>query len=180
MTSQELTLGLILLKEGKITKDQLRKALLKQGEIRRFGRVQRLGEVLAKLGIVPEEDVRYALDLQEQLLVPQAGYTALGLMLIEAGLLSPSQVYNALIEQQGTDKRLGEILVAQGVLNEAQLEPILSRQAEDRATADQALQEEMRSSGLLGADDDFVIFDMGGRDEDVPPIAEELGAQGSH
>jgi hypothetical protein len=161
MSANELTLGLILLKEGKVTKDQLKKALLKQGEIRRFGRVQRLGEVMAKLGFVPEEDIEAAATMQESLLVPSASHTALGLMLIEAGLLTPSQVYQALIEQQGSDKRLGEILIEMGVLSETQLEPLLAKQAEQRERAEATLQAEMKASGLLQGEDDFVLFDFG-------------------
>lgn len=163
MSANDLTLGLILLKEGKLNKDQLKKVLLKQGELRRFGRYQRFGEVLAKLEFLPEEEIQAALEMQELLLVPTTGHTALGLMLIATGLLSPSQVVSALQEQQGNEKRLGEILIAQGVLTESQLEPLLAKQLEDRDAAQAALKLEMRSSGLLTDEDEeaFVVFDMG-------------------
>lgn len=170
MTTTNLTLGLLLLKEGKITRDQLKKALLKQGEIRRFGRVQRLGEVFTKLGFLSDSEVAEALEIQETLVVPNAGYTALGLMLIEAGLLTPSQVFEALVEQQHTEKRIGEILTEKGVITPDQLEPFLARQSDDRQSAELALQAEMKEAGLLRDDDDFVIFDMGGDDE-VPAEA---------
>jgi hypothetical protein len=168
MSANELTLGLILLKEGKITKDQLKKALLKQGEIRRFGRAKRLGEVVATLGFLPEEEVEAAAQLQESLLIPSARHTALGLLLIEAGLLTPSQVYQALIEQQGSDKRLGEILIEQGVLTEAQLQPLLAKQAEERSRAEEALQTEMKASGLIQEEDEFVLFDFGSDEMEAP------------
>jgi hypothetical protein len=172
MQKTELTLGLILLKEGKISKDQLKKALLKQGEIRRFGRHQRLGEVIAKLGFLSEEEVTQAIEMQATLTVQGANNTLLGLLLVEAGLLTPSQVFEALIEQQFTEKRLGEILQEKGILSEEQLAPLLAKQAEERDAAEAKLQEEMRSSGLLGEDDDFVIFDMGGGEDELAAEAE--------
>lgn len=162
MQKTELTLGLILLKEGKITKDQLKKALLKQGEIRRFGRYQRLGEVIARLGFLSEEEVAQAVEIQSTLSVQGASNTLLGLLLVEAGLLTPSQVFDALVEQQLSEKRLGQILQEKGILTEEQLAPLLARQAEERVAAEARLQEEMRTSGLISEDDDFVIFDMGG------------------
>lgn len=177
--TNNLTLGLLLLKEGKISRDQLKKALLKQGEIRRFGRVQRLGEVFAKLGILSDNEIANALEMQETLVVPNAGYTALGLMLIEAGLLTPSQVFDALVEQQFTEKRIGEILIEKGIVTGDQLAPFLARQSEDRQAAEVALQDEMKEAGLLQSDDDFVLFDMGGDDEEaaapvvIPPEALE-------
>jgi hypothetical protein len=162
MQKQELTLGLILLKEGKISKDQLKRALLKQGEIRRFGRYQRLGEVIARLGFLSEDQVAEAVEIQSTLTVQGAHNTLLGLLLVEAGLLTPSQVFEALMEQQTSEKRLGQILQERGVLTEEQLAPLLAKQAEERHAAEARLQEEMKSSGLIGGDDDdFVIFDFG-------------------
>lgn len=170
-TNHQLTLGFILLKEGKISKDQLKRALLKQGEFRRFGRYTRLGDVFSKLGILSEEEVASAVEMQETLVVPKAGYTALGLMLIEAGLLNPSQVYEALVEQQFTEKRLGEILVERGVVSAEQLQPLLAKQEEDRGKAQAALEAEMRESGLIAEDENFVIFDMGGGEMSEDEIA---------
>ena len=172
MSMNELTLGLILLKEGKLTKDQLKRSLLKQGEIRRFGRHQKLGEVIAKLGFLAEDEVNAALEMQSTLLVQGATHTVLGLMLIEAGLLTPSQVFDALVEQTMTEKRLGDILKDKGFLTEEQLAPFLARQLTERAEAEARLQEELKTSGLSGGDDDFIIFDMGGDD-----TAEELPAE---
>lgn len=175
MQKTELTLGLILLKEGKISKDQLKKALLKQGEIRRFGRYQRLGEVIARLGFLSEEEVAQAVEIQSTLTVQGASNTLLGLLLVETGLLTPSQVFDALVEQQFTEKRLGQILQEKGILTEEQLAPLLARQAEEREAAEARLQQEMRTSGLLTEDDDFVIFDMGGDEivEDEPAVEAE-------
>lgn len=165
MKKTELTLGLILLKEGRITKDQLKKALLKQGEIRRFGRYQKLGEVIAKLGFMSEDEIAEIVEMQAVLTVQGANHTVLGLLLIEAGLLAPSQVFDALIEQQATEKRLGQILQEKGILNEEQLAPLLAKQSEERGVAEARLQEEMKASGLLSEEDDFVIFDFGSDDE---------------
>lgn len=165
MKKTELTLGLILLKEGRITKDQLKKALLKQGEIRRFGRYQKLGEVIAKLGFMSEDEIAQVVEMQSVLSVQGANQTVLGLLLIEAGLLAPSQVFDALIEQQSTEKRLGEILQEKGILNEEQLAPLLAKQTEERLAAEARLQAEMKASGMISDEDEFVIFDFGGDDE---------------
>ena len=161
MQKNELTLGLLLLKEGRITKDQLKKALLKQGEIRRFGRHQKLGEVIAKLGFLTEEEVAHAIEIQSALIVQGSSHTLLGLLLVESGMLTPSQVFDALVEQQFSEKRLGQILQEKGILTEAQLEPLLAKQAAERQVAEERLAAELKDAGM-NDEEDFVIFDFGG------------------
>lgn len=169
MQKNELTLGLLLLKEGRLTKDQLKKALLKQGEIRRFGRHQKLGEVIAKLGFLTDEEIAQAVEIQSTLIVQGSSHTLLGLLLVESGMLTPSQVFDALVEQQFTEKRLGQILQEKGLLTEAQLEPLLVKQTEERQVLEARLAAELKESGLGDDDDDFVIFDFGGDEVATEP-----------
>ena len=165
MNSKEMLLGLILVKEGLLTRDQLKKALLKQGEIRRFGRHQRLGEVICKLGFMSPEDLVGVLEIQKHLLDHGANHTPLGLLLIEHGMAQPSQVYDALVERQFSESRLGELLIEKGLISEAQLTKLLEHQHMERANAHA---EELARRGEAAAapakDDSFVIFDAGGDD----------------
>lgn len=133
MNAKELQLGLLLLKEGKLTKDQLKKALIKQGEIRRFGRHQRLGDVIVKLGLLNQADIDEAADMQERISAPDAEFTPLGILMIERGIASPSKVYETLVEQQFAEGMLGEIMLEKGMLTRDQLEEMLAYQAEERA-----------------------------------------------
>lgn len=176
MNSKELLFGLILVKEAKLTKDQLKKALLKQGEIRRFGRHQRLGEVIVKLGFLTQEELDAVAEMQATLLNHGADHTPLGLLLIESGLVQPSQVYDALVERQFREHRLGELLIEKGLVTEAQLTPLLAQQEAEREAARAAriaagMPVEEAAPALA---DDFVIFDAGG--DDVPMASGAIAA----
>jgi hypothetical protein len=165
MNSKELLFGLILVKEGKLSKDQLKKALLKQGEIRRFGRHQRLGEVVVKLGFITHEELEGILAVQSALLVHGADHTPLGLLLIEHGLAQPSQVYDALVERQFRESRLGELLIEKGLITEDQLQPLLAIQETEREKARAAHIAAGLPAESLGqppSEEDFVILDAGG------------------
>ncbi|MFH1038616.1 MAG: GspE/PulE family protein, partial [PVC group bacterium] len=52
----------------------------------------------------------------------------LGEILIESGLLKPDQLNQALIDQKKAGLKLGQYLVRQGIVNEAQIIDVLSRQ----------------------------------------------------
>lgn len=132
MNARELQLGLLLIREGLITRDELKKALIKQGEIRRFGRHQRLGEVIVKLGYLAQEDIDGFAEVQEALAAPDHGHTPLGHLLIDRGLASPSQIFTLLGEQQFAEHKLGELLVNKGVITQEQLEELLADQAAER------------------------------------------------
>jgi hypothetical protein len=163
MNARELQLGLLLLKENLLTRDQLKKALIKQGEIRRFGRHQRLGDVIVKLGLLTQQAIDEAATMQETLAVPAADHTPLGLLLIDRGLLPPSKVYDTLLEQQLSEGRLGEILVQMGMVTEAQLAPLLAQQEQERAEARAKRAADLTAAGH-GGRSDFQILDAGGGD----------------
>lgn len=182
MNARELQLGLLLLKENKLTKDQLKKALIKQGEIRRFGRHQRLGEVIVKLGFLTPAEIDEAAGMQETLSVPAADHTPLGLLLIERGLVSPSQIYDTLLEQQMSEGLLGEILVQKGVVTTDQLAPLLAQQVKERAEA--RTRREAQGPAPRGG---YEILDAGGRPDtnleatrNVPASPGEMNFGGSY
>jgi hypothetical protein len=164
MNSKELMLGLILVKEGKLTRDQLKRALLKQGEIRRFGRHQRLGEVIVKLGYMDQDAIDAVVEVQNTLMAHGADHTPLGLLIIEHGLCSPGKVYDALMERQFKESRLGELLIEKGLVTADQLVPLLAQQEQEREAAARARAERGEPEMAPLPDDDFVIFDAGGQD----------------
>lgn len=53
---------------------------------------------------------------------------AIGQILVEEGLLRPSQLQEALAEQRATNRRLGTILTERGILSEAEFAATLARQ----------------------------------------------------
>lgn len=156
MNSKDLMLGVLLVKEKMLTKDQLKKVLLKQGEIRRFGRHQLIGEVITRLGFMDEPAVAAAIEMQEKLNMQAADHTPLGLLLIDRGLINPSQIFDALVEQQFSETRLGEMLIAKGMVTEEQLLPLLAIQATERRTA-----AEVRANAPPPKSE-FLILDAGG------------------
>lgn len=113
---------------------------------------QALGKVLLQEGLVTENQLRYALQLQQEGLekrrlgeiLVDLGYITkrqlreiarkynlrvpVGQILIESGLVSEEQIEEALREQQIRRQPLGEILISKGWITEEQLAQALSRQ----------------------------------------------------
>src|SRR5215212_11345455 len=63
-----------------------------------------------------------------------AGLTAparkpLGQLMVDAGLISPQQLSSAFAEISGSGKRLGEVLVARGWVDQLQVDRLLAHQA---------------------------------------------------
>ena len=90
-------------------------------------------------------------------------HTPLGAHLVAAGLVTAAEVDAALEEQRRTGKRLGEILIAQGVLYEADLAGALAAMFElpyrdlsqdppDRAAIDEIPEAFCRSRGVMPVD----------------------------
>ncbi|MGB9691607.1 MAG: GspE/PulE family protein [Candidatus Sumerlaeaceae bacterium] len=113
---------------------------------------QALGKVLLQEGLITENQLRYALQLQQEGLekrrlgeiLVDLGYITkrqlreiarkynlrvpVGQILIESGLVSEEQLEEALREQQMRRQPIGEILISKGWLTEEQLAQALSRQ----------------------------------------------------
>ena len=113
---------------------------------------QALGKILVQEGLITENQLRYALQLQQESLekkrlgeiLVDLGYLTkrqlreiarkhnlrvpIGQILVEAGLLSETQLDEALCDQKMQRQPLGEILVSKGWLTEEQVAQALSRQ----------------------------------------------------
>ncbi|KAI9131351.1 NAD(P)-binding domain-containing protein [Acaryochloris sp. CCMEE 5410] len=106
-------IGARLLEAGLLTSEQLEVALAEQ----ELQATARLGEVIQKRGWVKERTIQFLLNQVNKTLVdnPELSTCAqLGANLVEAGLATSTQVDQALLEQQTSNKRLGEILVNHG------------------------------------------------------------------
>jgi type IV pilus assembly protein PilB len=111
-----------------------------------------LGKILVLEGLITENQLRYALQLQQEEyekrrlgeILVDLGYitkrqlrevarkhnlrTPVGQILVESGLISDSQLQEALQEQQLRRQPIGEILIEKGWISEEQLAQALSRQ----------------------------------------------------
>lgn len=109
--SQEI--GTHLLAAGLLTSEQLEVALAEQ----ELEATARLGDVIQKRGWVQKRTIQFLLHQVNNTLVDNPELSAcaqLGANLVEAGLVTSTQVDEALLEQQISNKRLGEILVNHG------------------------------------------------------------------
>jgi hypothetical protein len=129
-TGDKRLIGRILLDGALITPAELEQALTEQqisGE--------RLGEVLVRLKILDEAQIRAALAVQEHLAsLESALKTAagerdkLGLLLCKGGYLSEETLDDLLALQRATGEKIGEILVRVGIITTDQLAALLSFQ----------------------------------------------------
>lgn len=118
----------ILHKEGLIDDQQLELALRTWYARHREGVTAAFGQVVMQLGYLTREQLAPYVALQRELAVVPGGGKPLGAMVIENGLVKPSQLAEALRVQRETGKRLGEVLVELGLVRRAQLAPLLRLQ----------------------------------------------------
>jgi type IV pilus assembly protein PilB len=125
-------LGEILLEEKLITREQLALGIEKQKVSQK-----KLGEILAEMGFVREENLLKALSSQLGSPVREFPLPApspalkghkLGEILLKSNLITREQLNKAVEEQKKTNKRLGEVLCALGVVTEEKLAWALSVQ----------------------------------------------------
>lgn len=121
-------LGIILEREGYVTQNHVRQITDEQERHKAGGRNATFGEVAMNLGMITAEQLRFAIGLQKRLAYDTGKPKPLGLLLLENGVLKPSQVHLALEEQARTSRRLGEILCEQGLISEGMLEVFLNMQ----------------------------------------------------
>lgn len=120
--SQDIELlALIMERESYLTRDQVQAVMAAQAG-------QPFGEVAVAQGFCTDTDVRYARSIETRLEVPAGQRRPLGYYLLEAAALLPSQLLEGLEEQSFYGSRLGEILVRNGWVTEAQIEAALERQ----------------------------------------------------
>lgn len=112
-------LGHYLVEAGLLTPSQLKTALSEQTVSG-----LRLGELIVRKKWLKQQTVEFLTEkllIREQVVV-QTDDKRLGHYLVEAGLLTASQVQTALSEQKGSGLRLGELIVKKGWIKEQTLE----------------------------------------------------------
>jgi len=101
-------LGELLVQAGHITGEQLEQAIVEQ---KRSG--EKIGEILARQGLLTERQLHGVLDYQQNQSIakPAPGPLRLGEILVSAGTISRGQLDDALSKQIGSRKRLGDVLI---------------------------------------------------------------------
>ena len=112
-------LGEILLSMGIISEEQLDAAF----DIQKTTG-QTIGTALVSLGAISAEDMSSVLGEQIQI----SSKMRIGDILVEQGVISPEQIEEALEQQKNSGKKLGEIVVAMGIISELKLIDILGAQ----------------------------------------------------
>ncbi len=117
-------LGEMLLQAGRITLDKLEVAIAEQ--CRSGGKI---GHILLKMGLDPGE-LNVALEFQRRQAVKETvvGPLRLGEMMIAAGLITRTQMVASLLRQKLTGKKLGEDMVAEGIVRPHQIANMLQLQ----------------------------------------------------
>jgi cytochrome b subunit of formate dehydrogenase len=114
-------LGNILVDARVISKTTLERALERQ---RTTGR--KLGEVLEDMGVIWQEDISEALQVQSG--AKSAIPRKLGDILVEANIISMTTLERSLIRQKETDRKLGEVMSDMGVVSQQEISVALSAQ----------------------------------------------------
>ena len=102
-------LGVLLVRSGHITNDQLDHAIAEQkvsGE--------KLGEVFMRLGMMTNLQLTSLLDFQKNQCAATSGPLKLGELLVATGHISRKQLDDVLRKQALTHKKIGEVLVEEG------------------------------------------------------------------
>lgn len=122
-------IGTVLVKEGLITQDQLDRGLARQRQLKAAGKIVPLGQILIDMKAVTEANIRRCLQIQNEIAVLKSETNKLGMQLLEANLITPTQLQVGLADHRATGTRLGEVLVARGFIAEAALERFIRAQA---------------------------------------------------
>jgi hypothetical protein len=113
-------LGIILLKMGAITLDDLNKSL----HIKKDNPEKLIGQIMIEKGFSTKNQVNSALDEQRK-------ENRLGRLLLSSGLINQLQLDEALEEQRQNREKLGAILVHKGFCTEVQIQNALKFQKRD-------------------------------------------------
>ena len=114
----KLKIGELLVQDGLVTADQLQAALAAQNKQPIY---MPLGEICVDMKLISREQLKKLLS-KHQKRIP------LGELLTNLGLVSAEQVQGCLKEQKSSSKKLGEILIGKGFLNENALISALNMQ----------------------------------------------------
>ena len=117
----------ILVAEGAITQPQAKRALEEWTRRREHNRSLSFGQVVVSLQLVRGAAMARYVEMQRKL-AGAPGNTPLGVLLIENNVLKPSQVLDALKRREESGKRLGELLIAEGLVRRIQVDMLLQAQ----------------------------------------------------
>jgi N-acetylglucosaminyldiphosphoundecaprenol N-acetyl-beta-D-mannosaminyltransferase len=108
-------IGHYLIESGLITQAQIDTALIQQAQSG-----MRLGNILVEQGLIQQQTVDFLVYQIQQRInqQPSRAYRKFGEYLVEAGLVTETDVQAALAEQQLTGMRLGAILAGRGLIGQ--------------------------------------------------------------
>lgn len=127
-------LGMVLEAERMLNRVQVLAVAAAQHERKVKGESVPFGEMAVKLGFMTAEQLLKALDVQQDIAVALDSPKRLGFYLIEAGVVTPTQLRTALLEQRDSGMPLGQVLVTQGAIDQSLLDTMLQVQRMERIT----------------------------------------------
>ncbi|MEB3221735.1 MAG: hypothetical protein VKS61_06615 [Candidatus Sericytochromatia bacterium] len=128
-------LARILELEGALDGVRLERALAAWNQHRLEGRARAFGQVVLDLRLLDIPTLRQFIALQRRLAAAPGGRKPLGIIAVETGAVRPSVVAELLERQADTGRRLGELLVVEGVLRRPQVNVLLHLQRQTAPTA---------------------------------------------
>lgn len=127
-------LGMVLEGMRYLNKIQLLAVEAAQKEARMRGESVPFGEMAIRKGFLADERLSEALSIQKEIAVALDSPKRLGFYLLEAGVVTPAQLRDALLSQRATAHPLGQVLVQQGAIDESLLDTMLQIQRQERIT----------------------------------------------
>lgn len=127
-------LGMVLEGQFCLNRVQILAIDAAQKEARVKGEPVPFGEMAIRKGFITEEQLQDGLQIQRDIAVALDSPKRLGFYLLEAGVVSPRQLRDALRAQSTSGMPLGQVLVAQGTIDQSLLETMLSIQRQERIT----------------------------------------------
>ena len=128
-------LGMVLEAEHMLNRVQVLAVAAAQQDRQVRGKPLHFGEMAVQLGFMTEQQLQKALEIQTEIAVALDSPKRLGFYLLEAGVVTPTQLRVALSDQKGTGMPLGQVLVAQGAIDHSLLETMLQVQRMERITS---------------------------------------------
>jgi hypothetical protein len=125
-------LGMVLEGEHLLNKVQILAIAASQKEASMRGESAQFGEMAVKLGLLSSAQLDNALTIQREIAVALDSPKRLGFYLLEAGVITPTQLREALMAQRLTGMPLGQVLVSQEAIDQALLDTMLQIQRMER------------------------------------------------
>lgn len=127
-------LGMVLEAEHMLNRVQVLAVAAAQTDRKVRGTSVPFGEMAVQLGFMTAAQLTKALEIQQEIAVALDSPKRLGFYLIEAGVVTPTQLRTALSVQKGSAMPLGQVLVSQGAIDHSLLETMLQVQRMERIT----------------------------------------------